>query len=83
MEALRHLKRLEHAVLIAITGRLFLILGFFGALSRQLVGGEGLELDCIGTAFRGGLTSAIGHFLVAVMIDASLGDDESLHGDLP
>ena len=83
MKVLGHLKGLEHAVLIAITGGLLLILGLFGALSREFVRGEGLELDSIGAAFRGGLDQRQRHLLVAVMIDAGLCDYEGFHGDLP
>lgn len=70
-------------MLVAIAGGLFLILGLFGALTRQLVGRKRLELDSIGTAFGGGFDQFQGHFFVAVMIDAGLGDDEGFHGDLP
>ena len=83
VKVLGHLKGLEHAVLIAITGGLLLILGLLGALSRQFVRGEGLELDGIGAALRGGFDQRQRQFLVAVMIDAGFGDDEGFHGALP
>ena len=78
VHVLREFQAAKHLILgFFVAHGLGLVVCFLGAARNLAVGVEGLEFDKISTSLSGRINELLGQPDVAIMVNASFGDDEN------